>query len=179
MDKKWRARVFEGNWAPRDPHVLSWVWKRTLITEFEYRFSFIELTFGRMPIITKWSRAITFHVIPARLSSKLPRTQASETLSSRCTSAIIFVPVAQRMERTFGVGLRAYPHRVGIYDDLLSNTVLLLSIDNILLVLFQHPRWPLRFVTTAPDSILSFLVSKFRNRSFWSILLFTMVFNLW
>ena len=36
--------------------------------------------------------------------------------------------------------LRAYPHRVGIYDNLLSNTVLFLSIDGILLALFQHPR---------------------------------------
>ena len=43
------------------------------------------------------------------------------------------------------------------------------------------PRWPLRFVTTAPVSSLSlsFPASNFHNRRFWFILLFTIVFNFW
>ena len=41
------------------------------------------------------------------------------------------------------------------------------------------PLNPFRFWTTAPVPILPCLASKFRNRSFWSILLFTIVFNFW
>ena len=50
--------------------------------------------------------------------------------------------------------LHAYLRRAGNYTSLLSNTVLLLSIDSILLVLFQHLFDTLRLVTTAPVSIL-------------------------
>ena len=41
------------------------------------------------------------------------------------------------------------------------------------------PISPFRLLTTAPESSLPCLASKFRNRSFWFILLFTMVFNFW
>ena len=41
------------------------------------------------------------------------------------------------------------------------------------------PLKPFRLLATAPDSTLPCLASKFRSRSFWSILLFTIVFNFW
>ena len=44
------------------------------------------------------------------------------------------------------------------------------------LVTPSTPLNPLRLVTTAPVSSLSFLASKFRNRSFWSKFLFSIVF---
>ena len=82
-----RARAFEGSWAPRDPHVLSWVWKRTLITEFESRFSFIELTFGRMPTLTKRSRTSTFQEVFTQRSIEFLRlASASGIPFSRHTS---------------------------------------------------------------------------------------------
>ena len=47
-------------------------------------FCFVEFTFGRTPIVTRWFGANTFDVISALLSSKLPRwTSTSEILSSR------------------------------------------------------------------------------------------------
>ena len=49
-----------------------------------------------------------------------------------------FVSVIQRMELTLVSVLRAYSHRAKKCIGLLSNTVLLLSIDSILIVLFQH-----------------------------------------
>ena len=104
------------------------VCRRALITEFTIRFRLFKLTFGRMPIIVRWFGANTFQVISARLSSELPRwTPASEVLfpsmhlgwwfsgwSGFCVSV-----------------LHAYLHRAGNYTYLLSNTVLLLSIDSI------------------------------------------------
>ena len=62
--------------------------KRALIAKLTTRFRFMELTFGRMAIITRWFGANTFQVISAWLSSELPRwTPASEVLFPRCTSA--------------------------------------------------------------------------------------------
>ena len=123
----------------------------------------VELTFGRMPRITRWSRA---DVISARLSSELPRwTPASETLSSRCTSTILSVSVVQRAERTLVSVLHPYFRRTGNCNYLLSNTVLLLSIDGTLLVLCQHPVNPCHSKPLLHVSILSFLASKFRNLS--------------
>ena len=100
---------------------------------------FVILTFGRMPKITRWSRAFTFDVISARLSSLLPRwTLASETLSSRTIFCHPFQSVVQREERTLVSAMHAYSHRIEHYNYLLSNTVLVPSIDSILLALFQH-----------------------------------------
>ena len=50
----------------------------------------------------------------------------------------LFLSVVHREERTLVSILRAYSHRAGNCSLLLSNTVLLLSIDSILLVLCQH-----------------------------------------
>ena len=49
-----------------------------------------------------------------------------------------FLSVVQREERTWVSILHAYFRRAGNCNYLFSNTVLLLSIDSILLVLFQH-----------------------------------------
>ena len=68
----------------------------------------------------------------------------------------------------------AYLHRAGNFSCLLSNAVLLLSIDGILLVLIQHHVDP-AIRNHCPISIISFLASKFRNLSFSSVLPFTIV----
>ena len=57
-----------------------------------------------------------------------------------------------------------------------ANTGLFLSTGNKYLFLLQQS---FRLFITAPDEILPCLASKFRNRSFSSILLFTVVFNFW
>ena len=59
-----------------------------------------------------------------------------------------------------------------------SNTGLLLPLVTCTFSSF-NASWALRLLTTAPVSIFSWLASKFRNRSFWSIFLYTIVFNFW
>ena len=81
------------------------VCKRAVIAEFTTQIRLIELTIGRMPIVTGWRRANTFHEVFARLSIELPRwTPASEVLFPRRTSTS-FVLVAQMVER-FSSGSR-------------------------------------------------------------------------
>ena len=62
---------------------------------------------------------------------------------------------------------------------LLANTGLFFPTGNWYLFPPSTPMNPFRFLTTAPDSVLPYLASKFRNRSFWAFLLFTIVFNFW
>ena len=61
----------------------------------------------------------------------------------------------------------------------LSNTVLLLSTDCKLLVSFQYHLIPCCSKPLPLSHVSHFWRQKFRNRSFWSILLFTNVFNFW
>ena len=90
-----------------------------------------------------------FDAISARLSSKLPRwTPTSDTRSSRKTSPILLC----RWFRRWSWHRRRF-------------CALFLIVR----------RWFLRFVTTVLVSILSFLASKCRYLSFWSMLLFTIV----
>ena len=90
----------------------------------------------------------------------------SGNLCTASTHFYLFVLVIQRVEPFLVSVLHACLHRVGNYTCLLSNTVLVLSIDSKLLVLFQHLFDPLRLATTARVSIHPMLASKFRNRSF-------------
>ena len=62
---------------------------------------------------------------------------------------------------------------------LLSNTGLFLSTGNKYLLFPSTPLSPFRFLTTTPVSIFPCLASKFRNRSFQSSLLFTVVLIFW
>ena len=95
------------------------------------------------------------------------------------THFYLLVSVAQKMEQLWVPVLHDHDSRVGNCIGLLSNTDLLLSTDSKFLFLFQCPFYLLQLVTTAPVSIFSFLASKFRNRSFRSVLLFTIVFLFW
>ena len=68
-------------------------------------------------------------------------------------------------------------YRGGNCHDLLANTGLFFPLVTDFLSPPSTPIIPFRLFTTAPDSIFPCLASKFRNRSFRSALLFTMVFN--
>ena len=46
--------------------------EQTLLLYFTSRFVFLQLTFGRMPTLTRRSRASTFQIVSARLSNSLP-----------------------------------------------------------------------------------------------------------
>ena len=73
----------------------------------------------------------------ARLSIEVPKwSPASEVLFPPRTSTSVLV--VQRVERVLVSVLHTYLHLAGNYTCLTSNTVLLISIDSILLVLFQH-----------------------------------------
>ena len=95
------------------------------------------------------------------------------------THFFLLVLVAQRMERLLVSVFHDHDSRVGNCTGLVLNTDLLLSTDSKFLFPLSMPLNPLRLVTTAPVSIFSFLASKFRTRSFWSTLLFTIIFNFW
>ena len=93
------------------------------------------LTFGRMPIVTRWFSANTFQEVFARLSIELPRsTPTSEVLFPRRTS----FSLCWWLRGWNGLVLHFSPRRARNYTCLLSNTSLLLSIDCKLLVHFQH-----------------------------------------
>ena len=122
-----------------------------------------ELTFGRMPILTRRFGASKFQEVLTRRSIEFLRLTSSSGISfSRSVGGVPF-DVAHG----------------GNYIDLPSNTALILSTGNKLLFLFQLPLNPLWLLTTASVSIFSCLTSKFRNRSFWSSLLFIIVFTFW
>ena len=61
--------------------------EQTLIPCFTSRFCFVELTFGRMPILTRRFRASTFQIVSTRLSKNDTRiTFALDTSFPRHTS---------------------------------------------------------------------------------------------
>ena len=135
------------------------------LPNFAARFCFIELSFGRMPILTRRFTASTFQEVFARLSIELPGLAfASDVAFSRRTSAswcwwlrgwrglwCRFCTIVTLMPETALVSLRTLP----FFFPLATNT-------------FPHstPLNPLRLLTTALVSMFSFLASKFRNRSF-------------
>ena len=157
--------------------------KRALCAEFTTQFRLIELTFGRMPINTKviWCTYLSGNLCTAveRTSQMDSSLWGSLSLMHFC----LFVLLVQRVERFLVSVLHAYLHRAGNYTLVFSRTLStlshLLSIDSILLVLFQYhvdlcDSYPLLLFL-----IISVLASTFRNLSFWSVLLFTIVFNVW
>ena len=115
------------------------------------RFIFIEVTFGRMPILTKRSRTSTLQKASARLSKNHTRvTFASDT---RVAFGVGFLcTIVALMPETALVSLRTL--------------AVFLSAGNKYLFLLQRHSFPYDFLTTAPDSIFPCLASKFRNRNF-------------
>ena len=145
--------------------------KQTLVSSLTNRFCFVELTLGWMPIFTRRSSASTFQIISARLSKDDTRiTFASDTSFTRHTSTSWH----QELGRCGGF--------VVCFFFFFARS--LLSCGKLHRSPFEHwpfsfhwwhipftpstPLNPLRFLTTAPDSIFPCLASKFRNRSFWS-----------
>ena len=96
--------------------------------------------FGKVPVVTRYFCASTFHEVPAWLSVGYPRrTAASETSFSRRTST----SWCWWNGGWSGFWSRFSPFiSIGNYTCLLSSIVLLLSIRSILLVLFQHHEIP-------------------------------------
>ena len=111
------------------------------ITKYTTRFRLLELTFGRMPIFTRWFGASTFQELLARLSVGLPRwTPASGALSRRTSTSWFWWFMVWS-----GFWCRFCTLIYIVLETTLvsiSNTVLWLSIDSILLVLFQHHSIP-------------------------------------
>ena len=138
-------------------------WAR--ITAFTSRFWCVELTFGRMPIITRWFGANTFQVVFAQLSSEPPRWTPHSQILFLDTLQLLCVGGSEDWAVS-GVGFArssASCRKLHVSSRTLS---FLLSIDGTPCPL-PTPRWPLRFVTTVPMSFFSFLASKFRSLSSW------------
>ena len=155
------------------------VWKQTLVPCFASRFSSMELTFGRMPIHTRRTRTSTFQIVSARLSRKSASlTSASGASFSRRTST------------SCHWWLRGWS---GFWSRFWCTIITLMPETT--LVTFRTLAFFLPPVTSTFSSfnatqslttldrcscfIFPCLASKFRNRSFWSFFLFTMVFNFW
>ena len=86
-------------------------------------------------------KAIWCKYLSSSLCTAVERTSQIDSGSlgsSSSTHSYLFALVAQKVERFLVSGLHTHPRRAGNYTCLLSNTALLLSIDLILLVLFQH-----------------------------------------
>ena len=140
--------------------------EQTLCAAFTSRFRLTKLTFGKIPILTKCFRATTFQKVLTWQSIKLPRLASASGVSySRRTSTSC----------SWSWWVRSGVLLVSVLNDRYShadnniglplNTALLFSTGYKYLFLFQC-----HFITC--DS------SK-NCTSFWSLLLFTIVFNLW
>ena len=129
-----------------------------------------------MPIFTRRSRASTSQIVSARLSKNgLMVTFASSTSLPR-THFDLVIRLAQKAWRQC---VQVFVHDLGLRDGscigLLANTGLVLFTGNRYLFLLQRrtipfDSWPLLLFRFFPC-----LASKFRNRSFWSMLLFTII----
>ena len=113
--------------------------EQTLVPCFASRFSFIELTFGRMPILTRWSRTSTFQIVSARLSkNSASLTSASDASFSRRASNLVSL-MSQRVER-LSVSVLMHDHysHAGNCTGLPSNTCHFPSTSNKNSFLFQR-----------------------------------------
>ena len=129
---------------------------------------------GRMPIFKRRSRAGIFQKTSARSSKNdvMPRI-------------LLFLDTLPPREMASSEGVTAvcsvFAHDLGYRDGncngLLANTDLFRSTCDGYLFLFQRHLIPFRLFTTAPDSILPCLSSKFRSRSLRSIHIFLVVFH--
>ena len=121
---------------------------QTLVSCFASRFSFIELTFGRMPTLERWSRTSTFQIVSAKVVEEF------------CQSDFCLWRFFSRLASTschwwvwgfrLSVSVLMHDHHchAGNCTGLPSNTGLFLSPDNIYPFLFQRhlnpfDYWPL------------------------------------
>ena len=117
--------------------------EQALVSCFASRFCYMELTFGRMPRLTRWSRASTFQEEFARLSKNGPMANfASDTSFSRHHLYLVSL-MAQRVER-LPVPVLVHDHHshAGNCTGLPSNTGLFLSTGKIYLFAFQRHLCP-------------------------------------
>ena len=141
--------------------------KQTLVSSLTTRFIFKELALGRMPMCTSRSRTGTSQIISARLSkngkmvtfasdaSFLNKLRPRDIDGSGSVAAVSFCflrTVVTLMPETALVSLRT----LAFFFPLVTETF------------FPHatPNNPFRLLTTAPDSRLPCLASKFRTQSF-------------
>ena len=152
--------------------------KQTLTSRFAQRFCFVILTLGRMPIFTRRSRASTFQMISALMAKNGPMA----TFAGYFSSSTHFDLVKRLAQKAWRQCVLVFVHclgfRAGNCIDLLANTGLFLSTGNSYLSSFSADS-SLSTLNHCSWSIFPCLTSKFRNRSFWSKLLFTIVVNFW
>ena len=140
------------------------------------RFSLVELTLRRMPIFKRRSRASTLQILSARLSKNGTMVTFFLGYFFSSTHFHLVTLTARKVWRlcvlVFANDRCSY---AGNCIRLLSNTGLFLSTGNKYLFFLQHHSFP-----SILDHCSCFcLASKFRNRSFWSILLFTIFIIFW
>ena len=114
--------------------------EQALVSCFASRFCYIELTFGRMPRLTRWSRASTFQEEFARLSKIHARvTFGSDTPFSRHHLYLVSL-MAQKVER-LPVSVLVHDHHshAGNCTGLPSNTGLFLSTGKIFNATYALP----------------------------------------
>ena len=142
--------------------------KQTRVSWLPTRYCFSKIG-TREDIFTRRSRASTLQIISTRLSNNESMTTfASDTSLLRHT----FYLVKGLARKVWRQCVLVFAHDLGFRGGKLhrfpcEHWGFFLSIGNS----------PFGLFTTAPDSILPCLASKFRIRSFWSLHLFTMAFN--
>ena len=133
------------------------VHENTFITEFASRCFLVILRFGRMPEISRWLRALTFEV-----DSDLWDSFFSEIFRH------LFLFAALKKVRMLVSVFHFDFHRGGNYKCLLLNTILLLSIDSIILFLVKHSCHPCDSVPLLLSRSSRFWPAKFRDLIFSS-----------
>ena len=138
---------------------------------------FKDFTLGRMPILTRWYRTSTFQIVSARLSKNSASLTSASGASFFSTYFYLVSLMAQRVER-LSVSVLVHDHPLMLETALVSLRTQAFFFP---LVTYTSSSFntnkPFRLLTTGPVSMFPCLASKFLNRSFWSILLFTIVFN--
>ena len=130
--------------------------KQTLVSSLTTRFSFIETTFGRMPMFTRRSRASTFQIITARLSKNGSMvTFASDASFPRHTSTSCYGWLRRCGGSVFWFLRTILGFVAENCNGLLATTGLFLSTDDRYLFLLQR--------LTIPFDSLSLLLIQFSH----------------
>ena len=114
--------------------------EQTLVPSFTSRFVLIELTFGKMPILTRRSRASTFQIVSARLSKNDTRITFALGYFFSSTHFDLVSLMAQKVFQHSGSVFVVHGRHshAGNSSGLPSNNGLFLSADNKYLFLLQR-----------------------------------------
>ena len=119
---------------------------------------FVKVTHGRMPIITRRVRALSCKEFVARfLAFPFRRTAPSGATSFRRSPSVIFFTSISEWERTTVFSFHAHRLHDGNYKNLLLNTVLLFSTDNIL---SRSGSWPTQHFNLFSQSFSRRLIAQ-------------------